>query len=126
MADADAVARRVPAGPNGDPDGARGRRDAGRGAPAIRDDLAGARPRRPDGGPDARAACRRAASLRSQFIMDVHTHYLRDDTRHMGFVEMRKAVGRAGWNPALNPAEQSIESLKYANWFKEWDAAEAA
>ena len=61
----------------------------------------------------------RAASLRGQFIMDVHTHYLRDDTRHMGFVEMRKAVGRAGWNPALNPAEQSIESLKYANWFKE-------
>jgi hypothetical protein len=61
----------------------------------------------------------RAASLRDQFILDVHTHYLRDDTRHMGFVEMRKAVGRAGWNPALNPAEQSIESLKYANWFKE-------
>ena len=30
-----------------------------------------------------------------------------------------EAVGRAGWNPALNPAEQSIESLKYANWFKE-------
>ncbi len=61
----------------------------------------------------------RAASLRDQFILDVHTHYLRDDTRHMGFVEMRKAVGRAGWNPALNPAEQSIKSLKYANWFKE-------
>src|SRR5215210_1797202 len=61
----------------------------------------------------------RAASLRDQFIMDVHTHYLRDDTRHMGFVGMRKAVGRAGWNPALNPAEQSLDSLKYANWFKE-------
>ncbi|MBK1658950.1 amidohydrolase family protein [Paracraurococcus ruber] len=61
----------------------------------------------------------RAASLRDQFIMDVHTHFLRDDTRIMGFVEMRRAVGRAGWNPALNPAEQSIDSLKYANWFKE-------
>jgi len=61
----------------------------------------------------------RAASLRDQFIMDVHTHFLRDDTRILGFVEMRKAVGRAGWNPALNPQEQTIDSLKYANWFKE-------
>jgi len=61
----------------------------------------------------------RAASLRDQFIMDVHTHYLREDTRLMGFVNMRQAVGRAGWNPALNPAEQSIQSLMQANWFKE-------
>jgi predicted TIM-barrel fold metal-dependent hydrolase len=61
----------------------------------------------------------RAAGLRDQFIMDVHTHFLREDTRLMGFVEMRKAAGRAGWNPALNPQEQSIESLMYANWFKE-------
>jgi predicted TIM-barrel fold metal-dependent hydrolase len=67
--------------------------------------------------PDRAAA--RAAGLRDQFIMDVHTHYLREDTRLMGFVEMRKAVGRAGWNPALNPQDQSIESLMYANWFKE-------
>lgn len=67
--------------------------------------------------PDRAAA--RAASLRDQFIMDVHTHYLREDTRLVGFVEMRKAVGRAGWNPALNPENQSLESLMYANWFKE-------
>jgi hypothetical protein len=61
----------------------------------------------------------RAAALRDQFIMDVHTHFLREDTRIMGFVNMRQAVGRAGWNPALNPAEQSIQSLMEANWFKE-------
>ena len=61
----------------------------------------------------------RAAALRDQFIMDVHTHYLREDTRIMGFVEMRKSVGKAGWNPALKPEEQTIDSLKYANWFKE-------
>lgn len=61
----------------------------------------------------------RAAQYRDQFILDVHTHYLRDDTRIMGFVEMRKAVGRAGWNPQLNPEEQTIDSLKYGNWFKE-------
>jgi predicted TIM-barrel fold metal-dependent hydrolase len=67
--------------------------------------------------PDAAAA--RAAALRDQFIMDVHTHFLREGTRLTGFVNMRQAVGRAGWNPALNPAEQSIQSLMYDNWFKE-------
>lgn len=67
--------------------------------------------------PDAAAA--RAAALQGQFIMDVHTHFLREGTRLTGFVNMRQAVGRAGWNPALNPAEQSIESLMYDNWFKE-------
>lgn len=61
----------------------------------------------------------RAASLRDQFVMDVHTHFLREGTRLMGFVNMRQAVGRAGWNPALNPAEQTIQSLMYDNWFKE-------
>ncbi|MBX9701418.1 MAG: amidohydrolase [Acetobacteraceae bacterium] len=61
----------------------------------------------------------RAAGLRDQFIMDVHTHFLREGTRLTGFVNMRQAVGRAGWNPALNPAEQSIQSLMYDNWFKE-------
>src|SRR5262249_29574970 len=40
----------------------------------------------------------RAASLKDQFIMDMHTHFLRDDTRLTGFVEMRKSVGRSGWN----------------------------
>ena len=40
----------------------------------------------------------RAASLKDQFIMDMHTHFLRDDTRNMNFVNMRTAVGKAGWN----------------------------
>src|SRR3984957_11627740 len=40
----------------------------------------------------------RASSLKDQFIMDMHTHFLRDDTRIMSFVNMRKAVGKAGWN----------------------------
>ena len=40
----------------------------------------------------------RAAALSDQFIMDVHTHFLRDDTRLAGFAKMREAVGKAGWN----------------------------
>jgi predicted TIM-barrel fold metal-dependent hydrolase len=61
----------------------------------------------------------RADGLKDQFIMDVHTHFLRDDTRLEGFVRGREAVGKAGWNPALVDKPQTIEDLKYPNWFKE-------
>jgi predicted TIM-barrel fold metal-dependent hydrolase len=61
----------------------------------------------------------RAAALKGQFIMDMHTHFLRDDTRLVGFVRSREAVGRAGWNPALAGKEQTLDDLKFANYFKE-------
>ena len=44
----------------------------------------------------------RANALKDQFIMDMHTHFLRDDTRIMTFVNMRNAVGKAGWNKQLS------------------------
>ncbi len=65
------------------------------------------------------AAEDRAAGLRDQFIMDMHTHFLRDDTRLEGFVRMREAVGRQGWNPSLGEKPQTIEDLKFDNYFKE-------
>src|SRR5580704_8111592 len=61
----------------------------------------------------------RADSLKDQFIMDMHTHFLRDDTRLTGFVDMRKAVGRAGWNKQLGDHEQTIADLKIDNYRKE-------
>ncbi len=61
----------------------------------------------------------RAAALSRQFVMDCHTHFLRDDTRIMTFVRQREAVGKAGWNPALAGKPQTIEDLKFANYFKE-------
>src|SRR6267142_1578605 len=61
----------------------------------------------------------RAAALSKQFIMDCHTHFLRDDTRIMGFVRQREAVGKAGWNPALAGKPQTIDDLKFPNYFKE-------
>lgn len=61
----------------------------------------------------------RAAGLRGQFIMDMHTHFLRDDTRLEGFVRSREAVGKAGWNPALAGKPQTLDDLKFANYFKE-------
>ena len=64
-------------------------------------------------------AAERAKALKDQFIMDCHTHFLRDDTRIKTFVLQRQAVGKAGWNPALAGKEQTIEDLKFANYFKE-------
>jgi len=61
----------------------------------------------------------RADVLSKQFVMDCHTHFLRDDTRIMTFVRQREAVGKAGWNPALAGKPQTIEDLKFANYFKE-------
>ena len=61
----------------------------------------------------------RANALKGQFIMDMHTHFLRDDTRLEGFVRSREAVGRSGWNPALAGKPQTLDDLKFANYFKE-------
>jgi predicted TIM-barrel fold metal-dependent hydrolase len=61
----------------------------------------------------------RAQGLSGQFIMDMHTHFLRDDTRLEGFVRAREAVGKAGWNPMLAGRPQQIEDLKFANYMKE-------
>jgi predicted TIM-barrel fold metal-dependent hydrolase len=61
----------------------------------------------------------RAGALAKQFVMDCHTHFLRDDTRLTNFVRAREAVGKAGWNPALAGKPQTIEDLKFANYFKE-------
>jgi predicted TIM-barrel fold metal-dependent hydrolase len=61
----------------------------------------------------------RADGLKDQFIMDVHTHFLRDDTRLEGFARGREAVGKAGWNPELVGKPQTLDDLKYPNWFKE-------
>jgi uncharacterized protein len=61
----------------------------------------------------------RAKSLKGQFIMDMHTHFLRDDTRLENFVRGREAVGQKGWNPALAKKRQTLEDLKFGNYFKE-------
>jgi predicted TIM-barrel fold metal-dependent hydrolase len=61
----------------------------------------------------------RAKALKNQFIMDMHTHFLRDDTRIKTFVAQRQTVGQLGWNPTMKGKEQTIEDLKFANYFKE-------
>lgn len=66
------------------------------------------------------AADERARALSGQFIMDMHTHFLRDDTKLTGFVKMREGVAAQGWNPQLSAAgPQTLENLKFGNYFKE-------
>jgi hypothetical protein len=61
----------------------------------------------------------RADGLKGQFVMDMHTHYLREGTPIRSFVAQRESVGRAGWNPALQGKPQTIEDLMFPNYFKE-------
>ena len=61
----------------------------------------------------------RAKKLSGQFIMDMHTHFLRPGTKMMTFVAQRQAVGKAGWNPELRGKEQTIDDLMFANYLKE-------
>jgi uncharacterized protein len=64
-------------------------------------------------------ADQRAAGLSGQYVIDGHTHFLRDDTRLMNFVKMREAVGKSGWNKSLAEKGQTIDDLKYNNYIKE-------
>ena len=64
-------------------------------------------------------ANQRAKSLANQFILDGHTHFLRDDTKLVGFARMREAVGKAGWNRQIGDKPQTVDDLKYDNYFKE-------
>ena len=69
---------------------------------------------------DLGLAQERSEALRDQFIMDMHTHFLRDDTRLTSFVRLRESVIQRGWNPQLSASgEQTIEHLKFDNYFKE-------
>ena len=61
----------------------------------------------------------RAATLSGQMVIDDQTHFLRDDTRLMGFVKQRETVGAFGWNKSLAEKEQTIDDLKFGNYFKE-------
>ena len=61
----------------------------------------------------------RSDSLKNQFVMDMHTHFLREGTPIKTFIAQRETVGKAGWNPALVGKPQTIEDLMFPNYFKE-------
>jgi len=61
----------------------------------------------------------RSLALKNQFIFDGHTHFLRDDTRLVSFAQMRQAMGAAGWNSELSKKTQTLDDLKFNNYYKE-------
>jgi uncharacterized protein len=64
-------------------------------------------------------AAERARKYAGQFVCDIHTHFLRDDTRLTIFVLIREQTGRAGFNPELAKRPQTLEDLKFGNYIKE-------
>ena len=65
-------------------------------------------------GPGARRIRSRTSS--SSTATPISCATIRASTR---FVKMRQAVGDAGWNPELKGKKQTIEDLKYNNYYKE-------
>jgi len=65
------------------------------------------------------AADERLKKLKGQFVMDMHTHFLREGTPVKVFIGARETVGKAGWNPMLQGKPQTIEDLMFPNYFKE-------
>src|SRR5687767_3700550 len=68
---------------------------------------------------DLELAQARADSLKNQFVMDMHTHFLREGTPIKTFIAQRETVGKAGWNPALKEKPQTIDDLMFPNYVKE-------
>jgi uncharacterized protein len=68
---------------------------------------------------DLEVAQARADGLKGQFVMDMHTHFLREGTPIRAFVTQRETVGKAGWNPALKDRPQTINDLMFPNYVKE-------
>jgi len=64
-------------------------------------------------------AAERAKKYAGEFVCDIHTHFLRDDTRLTIFVKLREWTGRAGFNPDLAKEPQTLENLKFGNYVKE-------
>jgi len=69
----------------------------------------------------------RAQAFRQQLVFDAHTHFVRDDpstavsdpARVGGLMWQRALVAKLGWNKDLAGQEQTVEALKFQNFFKE-------
>jgi uncharacterized protein len=63
----------------------------------------------------------RAARFAGQFVMDVHTHFLRDPLPPAlrRFLNLRNLAATRGWNPDLAGRQASEIDLKFDNYLKE-------
>ena len=67
------------------------------------------------------AARERADALASQWIVDLHTHFLRDDAGEglQYFAKLRDMTRTKGWNPALGPRPATLQDLHLNTYIKE-------
>ncbi|MGC1885790.1 MAG: amidohydrolase family protein [Stellaceae bacterium] len=68
---------------------------------------------------DAELGDEHAGQLSDQFVFDVHTHFLKDDTRLQYFVDLRTDTGKRGYNPELEKHRQTFNDVKFPNYVKE-------
>lgn len=67
---------------------------------------------------DLDAADQRAASLAGQFIFDDQVHFVRDDYRFEGLLDLGRFAGQY-WNPALKEVKIELLRYKFENFLKE-------
>jgi uncharacterized protein len=68
---------------------------------------------------DAELGDEHAGQLSNQFVFDVHTHFLKDDTRLQYFVDLRTDTGKRGFNPKLARRKQDLNDVKFPTYIKE-------
>src|SRR5207237_33508 len=62
-------------------------------------------------------AAQRAGALAGQFIVDVQTHFVRDDFKQAGLLDLAK-YAKQNWNPAL-AGENDLARYKFENYVRE-------
>jgi hypothetical protein len=62
-------------------------------------------------------AAARAGAMAGQFIVDVQTHFVRDDFKQDGLLDLAK-YAKQNWNPALT-GESTLARYKFENYVKE-------
>ncbi len=67
---------------------------------------------------DAAMAAERAASLKSQFIFDVQTHFVRDEFQQEGFLGFLRQ-GADVWKNGLDPDKLSLYLIKFENYVRQ-------
>jgi predicted TIM-barrel fold metal-dependent hydrolase len=69
---------------------------------------------------DPALAEQRAATLKDQFVLDAHTHFVRPHSRAAGLLRQRYAVGDLlHWNKDLVGKQPTMADLQYASYMKE-------
>ena len=67
---------------------------------------------------DVTLAAERAAALNGQFIFDVQTHFVRDDYKQEGFIDLLKSMN-ALEKSGLDPDRISVYNVKFENYVRQ-------